>query len=225
LDLHAHHELRRSWAGDGRPAWRLSPAAEDERRTHPISSSAPWTWTLIAGAGSVVVAHSYAKLYASPATRWATLMLYASSLLGVHVWRGSFGVVVARARFPKDALRTGRAGTIELTFDATRSELAPETFAFELQCVRARRAFAGVFPRRDVVVAVAPLRRELVNSDRLRSNWRLEFEPPAGAPGADLLASPAVYWRLCVEAAGPRAAYRETLLVPVFATPATGPPA
>ena len=68
----------------------------------------------------------------------------------------------------------------------------------------------------DVVAAVEPLRRELVESDRLRSTWRLEFEPPAGAPGADLLASPAVYWRLCVEASGPRAGYRETLLVPVF---------
>lgn len=219
VDLLSFRAFERGWDERGGAAWTIEPrdpADGDERRAYPRSSSEPWTWVVLGGALSMVALDAFVRTHLSPSDRVVGIFLMPATQFVIYGWRASFGVVVATASYPHDGFAVGHAASVVLCFDSSRSELTPDSFEFELECVRAKPALLGLFARREIVASVAPRVRDLTAVDRLRSTWRLEFDVPADAPVADLRGDPPVYWRLRAEAHGPRARYGSALFVPVF---------
>jgi hypothetical protein len=132
-------------------------------------------------------------------------------------WRGFVDARVTYHGFP---YRVG--GPIRLDFSFARhANLAFDHLAFTLQCVVETPRLGGLV-RPDIRRVFA---QTIQRGDDLPAgsfDIDLVFDVPADAPGADPLATPAVYWELAVLGEGPGFRYEDVFLVPIYARPADG---
>lgn len=122
------------------------------------------------------------------------------------------GRVVARLVLESSPLAKGSAASMRFSVKAQRDWFLPDTFSFQLRCLR--ETPRPLFAFRAGLECVAEAACVQLDLDT-KGVYTVTFELPKDAPGSDLLAEQPVYWELTAEGHGRFAGMRGRIFLPV----------